>query len=98
LERFCRQRALDDILIESPIVEIRHPHSTYQYSDPRQILKLGVRPVEDHMKFVAGHFIQMTESVKDTSLRGDVVKRCECCHQSSENEQPNLQHVGPRYS
>jgi len=91
-----RQRALDDVLIEAPVAEVRDPHAADQHRQARQIFVVGTGLGEDHVEVIRRALHQRAEARDDAGAAADFVERQSRHHQAAEHEQRDLHDVGHR--
>ena len=89
------QGALDDVLVETPVVEVGNPKPADEHVDAGQVVVFLVVAGEYHVEFVACHVCHVGDAVDDTAFGGDVVEGDDGGDDAADDEEGNLEHVRP---
>ncbi len=96
-KRFGRKSALDDVLVEAPIVDVRDPHAADQNPDAGKIVELRMPLVQDHVEFVACRVHHMGETGDHAAVRREGVEGDEGGEQAAHDEEHDLDHIRPSH-
>ena len=95
LQRLGRQRPLDDVLIEAPVVDVGHPHAAHKHTDAGQVHVFRMPLVQDHREFVGRRRVNRLEAGPHAAPAGHRVQ-CEVGRdQAAKDEENHLDHIRP---
>ena len=94
-ERFRGQSALDDVLVEAPVIHVRDPHPADQHPDAGKVVEFGMSLVQNHVELVARGIHHMGEAGQNAAIGCERVEGDEGGEESAHDKQHDLDHIRP---
>ena len=96
-ERFRGQGALDDVLIEAPVIHVGDPHPADEHPDAGKVVEFRMSLVQNHMELIAGHIHHVCETDQNTARGRERVEGDEGGEESADDQEHDLHHIRPSY-
>src|SRR3546814_1268035 len=84
------QCALDDILVEPPVGEVRDPHAADQHREPGQFLIMRIIGGKDHLEMIGHAAGEFDETADNAGIAADLAERQPGDDEPAEHQQRDL--------